>query len=140
MISATQVDSILSDCLLKESEIVNNAPAPGVEIVEIEGIVNKFGLHRERLEKHRAEVAGILNELPDPFHAKKGGGMSFLNACVDKNDVQWGEHRNIEALVVLGIGLGLVRYSMPRAIWNVLPGGMPYFTINELETGATIAE
>lgn len=133
MIDTRKIDEMLTDCLLNEDEIVDNAPKDGIEIVKVEGIVHKFGLHKERLESHREDVAAMLDQLPDSFHAKSGGGMSFLNACVDKNDHQWGEHRNMEALFVLGIGLGLAKWCLPRSMWSALPGGMPYVAINELK-------
>jgi len=50
--------------------------------------------------------------------------------CMDKHGVQWGEHRNIEQLVVLGIAAKMVKYCMPRDMWGILPGGMPYIAID----------
>ena len=38
----------------------------------------------------------------------------------------------MEQLFVLGMGLGLVKYGLPRSMWNVLPGGMPYISIDLL--------
>ena len=31
----------------------------------------------------------FLNQLPDSFKAEGGGGMSFINMCIDKNGKQW---------------------------------------------------
>ncbi len=36
----------------------------------------------------------------------------------------------MEALVVLGIASGFVKYPMPREMWSALPGGMPYIVID----------
>jgi hypothetical protein len=71
----------------------------------------------------------LLNELPSSFKKDIGGGWSFLQACETKDGVQWGEHRNMEQLFVLGMALGKVRYCLPRDLWQVLPGGMPYLVI-----------
>jgi len=70
-----------------------------------------------------------LSELPDEFHDTKGGGMSFLSACERRDGRHWGDHRSIEQLLALGIGTNQSRILLPRSMWNVLPGGMPYFSV-----------
>lgn len=35
----------------------------------------------------------------------------------------------MEQLVSLGIGIKKVKYCMPKEMWSILPGGMPYFMI-----------
>jgi hypothetical protein len=55
--------------------------------------------------------------------------MSFLNACMTKDDNQWGEHQNMEQLLALGIAIGYARILLPRNMWSVLPGGVPYFSV-----------
>lgn len=118
---AEKVMAILMDCLFERTE-----PADS-DVLVVDGIVRKFGLHPERLESHRQEVKDILREMPRQFFkVNGGGGWSFLNLCNDKNGNQWGEHLHMEALVVLAIGLKLGRYCLPRNMWNVFPGGMPY--------------
>ncbi len=71
----------------------------------------------------------FLLALPDSFQASGGGGMSFLNACMDRNGVQWGEHRDIEQLFCLGTALKLCSLCLPRDMWDALPGGMPYYVV-----------
>ena len=58
------------------------------------------------------------------------GGWSFLNAHEDKDGVQWGEHKVIEVLVCLGIAVGHARFLLPRKMWSMAPGGMPYFCVS----------
>ena len=36
----------------------------------------------------------------------------------------------MEQLLTLGIGLGYAKYLMPREMWKMFPGGMPYFQID----------
>jgi hypothetical protein len=122
-LSAENVRAVLTDCLYKEEESVNDA-------LYVEGIMRKFGLHPERLKSHEADVREMLAELPDEFMAGKGGGWSFLNMCFDKNNRHWGEHPDMEALIVLGLGLGLASFPLPRDMWDALPGSMPYVQIN----------
>ncbi len=117
------VNKIFHDSLFGEGEDTSH-------YVEAHGVMLRVGFHPERLESHRAAIKEMLAELPTEFQQLGGGGWSFLNACNDKHGNQWtGEHRTIELLVLLGIAIGKVKFQLPRDVWKVLPGGMPYFVI-----------
>jgi hypothetical protein len=126
MINAQRLSELVSDSLFE-----NEAEVKGAEIRKVEGITATFGFHPQRLEKHREEVIGFLKQLPDSFMKTKGGGMSFLQAAVDRDGHLWGQHIDMQNLFMLGQGLGLVVLSMPRAFWDILPGGMPYYTVDD---------
>lgn len=98
---------------------------PSGETIKVEGLIHKAEFHKERLESTRDTVVGWLALLPDAFCAENGGGWSFLNACQTKDGVQWGEHRDMERLFMLGIGLGVAKWQM-LSMREALPGGMPY--------------
>lgn len=120
------------DCLFTDEETKDKSVAElKKEAVLVHGVANDFGFVSERVEKHRDEIASMLQDLPDEFHQKKGGGMSFLQACMDKDGNLWGEHRSIEQLVTLGIAIGQVKYCLPREMWSALPGGVPYLVVIE---------
>ena len=121
-LTAENVETIFRDCLFRDGEDTSQAKI-------VEGVVSKFGFHPTRLETHKSEIAEMLDGLPDEFRADKGGGWSFLNARMTKSGDQWGEHRNIEQLLTLGIATEQAKMLMPREMWNVLPGGMPYFAV-----------
>ena len=107
------------DCLFKEGEDTTNH-------VKVEGLTSMFGLHPQRLEEKRELVTALLAELPAEFKE----GWSFLNLCTTKDGELWtGMHRVCEQLVVMAIGLGLMEYCMPRELWGILPGGVPYLTV-----------
>ena len=133
-LEADKVSKILMDCLYREEEVgeVEDGKAPEGAVV-IEGIMQKFGFNPERLEVHKAEIRELLAELPDEFMADKGGGMSFMQACVDRNGDQWGEQPTMDELFVLGQAAGMVKLLMPREMWGALPGGMPYFVVDVRE-------
>ena len=121
-LDAKDVTSILLDCLFQAEEILPGNKPPENAIF-VEGLTMKFGLHPDRLESHRAEVVAMLAELPDDFSE----GVSFAVLCNDRHGRQWtGLHRTMEALVVLGLGLGLVAYCAPRDMWPLMYGGLPY--------------
>lgn len=129
ILTAKAVDEIFMDCLFRDEEVSKDAPEPPPGAVIVDGIRHQFALHPERLESYREQVKALLAELPDNFQADKGGGWSFLQACMTKDGEQWGEHMNMEQLFVLGIGLKLAKWQLDRAVWPALPGGMPYVVV-----------
>ena len=125
-LSGHTIRAILLDCLFKPEELPDpTQPPPGAVIVE--GLVNKFGLHPERLEKHRATVVALIAELP----AKFKDGASFLEMTNDRHGRQWTDfHRDMEALLVLGLGLKLMVLPLPDPLtWGIMPGGLPYVKV-----------
>jgi hypothetical protein len=122
-ISAQRVRDIFMDCLFKDGE-------PTDDHIKAEGVMTNVGFHPQRLESHKQEIMELMDELPDEFKADGGGGMSFLNACMDRRGKQWtGEHRTMEQLFQLGVASGKARCLLPREMWAVLPGGMPYYVV-----------
>lgn len=128
-LTSAAVEQILVDCLFTDEEMPNPGVAPDGAIL-VEGVIHRFGLHPERTKSHQAEIVGLLEELDSSFHASGGGGTSFLNACVDKHGRQWGEHRNIEQLYVLGAAIGAASFPLPKSMWGAMPGGMPHISID----------
>ncbi len=123
ILNAEQVNAVFMDCLFRDGEDTSKH-------VRAEGIIRNVEFHPERLESHRTEIVAMLNELPEKFQERGGGGWSFLNACNDKHGNQWTSfHQTMEQLFQLGIGIGKVKSLMPRKLWNILPGGMPYYVI-----------
>lgn len=97
--------------------------------IEVDGIMNCPTFVRERVNRRRADIIDMLDQLPSGFHADGGGGWSFLQACDDRDGNQWGEHPDMERLFLLGMALCVVHYLMPREDWETLPGGMPYLVV-----------
>jgi len=125
-LTAERVEIIFYDCLFEGDEDAGN-------YILAEGIVTNVGFKPDMVEKHRQVIHEMLGELPDQFKSSTGaGGWSFLNACMDKHGNQWtGMHTTMERLIQLGIAIGEVEYCLPRAVWNVLPGGVPYFVVKQ---------
>ncbi len=94
------------------------------------GIVRSFGFHPERIQKNKDNIRSMLSELPTPFRKESGGGWSFLQACQKSDGTQWGEHRDMEALFCLGEAAGFVKSCLPREMWEVMPGGVPYYMLD----------
>jgi hypothetical protein len=97
------------------------------------GIVSTAHLSLNRLAEHRRDIAGMLEQLPKAFKAREAGGdggWSFLSACMDRDGRQWtGEHRTMEKLFLLGLATEQASWCLPRDMWEVLPGAMPYIKV-----------
>jgi hypothetical protein len=119
-----QVTDTFGDCLAEHAELQEGD-------VDIDCIVFTARFSKDKLEEHRELITQMLMELPETFRKSGGGGMSFLNACDDRHGNQWTSfHRTMAMLFGLGEGLGLVSKPLPRDMWNVLPGGVPYYIID----------
>ena len=117
------VREIFMDCLFNEGEPTDDA-------VEVDGIVNAYGFHPQRVRDNTKTIVEFLDELPDSFKQGSGDGMSFLNACYDKYGFQWtGEHDIMEMLFCLGMAIGKVKSCVNRSMWEILPGAMPYYVV-----------
>lgn len=123
LLTSDNVETIFLTCLYQdEDKDRSNA-------IIVEGITMNFGFHPEHIEENKELIYSLLKELPDEFQMDIGGGWTFLNACNDKDGNLWGEHRNIEQLLALGIAIEKAKYLLPRDLWKALPGGMPYIGI-----------
>lgn len=122
-LTGENVNKVMEACLMNPET---------TEWVDIEGVQLQVRLDKARVEAHREEILEMLGELPEEFMAGKGGGMSFLNMCLDKDGRQWtGLHVECDALVVLGRAVGAVEFFLSdRETWVAFPGGMPYIIIN----------
>lgn len=131
-LSSKNVHRILERCLLTEDEVQADRKGraePKGSIV-VEGVHNTFVLHRNRLRGAKYELALMLEELDDEFKTNGGGGWSTTKANITKDGREWGEFHDVEIFVILCIGAGLCHFPIPRPRWSVLPGGMPYLTID----------
>lgn len=121
-LTSEKVNAVFMDCLYRKDESIEGAE-------RIPGIMADYAFNPARLNTHRNEIRALLDELPETFHERGGGGWSFLNACVDKNGNLWGQHPDMERLFVLGQAAGFVVSPFPREMWSALPGSVPYYTV-----------
>lgn len=105
-------------------------PEDASKAVIVEGVVGKFGFDPERLKAKETDIVSMLQQLPKEFQQGSGGGYSFLGACNRADGVQWtGLHARMDELFCLGLAVGKVKACLPRAMWSVLPGGVPYYVV-----------
>lgn len=127
-LTSKNVNDVFMDCLFCDGEIENGVPIGG-EFIKAEGVVTKVGFHPGRIKLREEDIVSLLSLLPENFNMSKGGGWSFLQMPSDVNGNQWGEQRNADQLLCLGIASGKMKILLPREMWNVLPGGVPYVAI-----------
>lgn len=122
-LTAENVHNTFINCLFSEGESTE-------KYILGEGCITKVGFNPERLKNNEANIIEMLNQLPDEFKKTGGGGMSFLNICNDKDGNQWSDlHQTMDELVTMGIASEKASFLMPRDMWSVLPGGMPYVVV-----------
>ena len=98
--------------------------------LKIESVELKVTFDSQKLKAREADIISMLSNLPESFRASSGGGWSFLNLCLDKDENQWtGSHLRMDQLVALGLGIEKVSFLVPRTLWGKLPGGMPYLVV-----------
>lgn len=123
-IDANKVNQVFRYCLFQEGEATSSHNLG-------HGVNMKVGFHPGRLITHTDLIENMLSELPDTFKRSGGGGMSFLNFCEDRDGNLWtGDHRTMDELVCLGSAIGKISFPMPREMWSILPGGMPYILVH----------
>ncbi len=121
-LTAENVNNIFTQCLAEDGE--------GENVVLIGGVVNNFALDKFWVNENKEDIKSMLLQLDDNFMNDGGGGWTFLNMPMRADGVQWGEQRNAEQLLVLGIACELANYLMPREMWKMFPGDMPYIAVN----------
>jgi len=128
-----QVRDTFQDCLYHTKEEAEAGLELG-KAVTVEGIVWNVVFSKAKLDEHADLIMRMLMELPEAFRQTGGGGWSFLNACDDRHGNQWTSfHETMGMLFMLGTGIGKVVMPLPRDMWTVLPGGMPYYVILDRE-------
>ena len=129
-ITSENVHSIFMACLFTDDEEKVGIPK---NFVEVTGVQNHIGFNPDRIKCSEQDIFDMLLQLPEQFLQSVGGGWSFLNACNNKENMLWtGEHRIMDELVCLGLAIKKVFFLLPRAIWQALPGGMPYFMVLDI--------
>lgn len=127
ILSHKNVGDTFAYCLWKDGEIEEKTAS---QPIIGNGVRTNVNFHPKRLKESTYKIESMLNGLPDGFKKSVGGGISFLNMCMDKNNVHWtGLHQKMDELVMLGNAIGKVEFLFPKHQWSSLPGGMPYIVI-----------
>ena len=126
-LTSSNVQHVYLDCLVSHTN-----PGDGETTTpDIHGVIHRAKFWQSKIDENADDINDLLDQLPAGFHAGEGGGWSFLQACIDRDDEHWGEHLHMEMLFLLGLAIGRVREPEPFAsMRGSLPGGMPYYVID----------
>lgn len=128
------VETIFNECSVK----VNPGDNPAIKTFPGIQDDTKFHLDTVKLASYKDCIIALLLQLPEEFI---DDGTSFKYGCLNKNREQWtGIHHVAQKLFLLGMGIDMVCYSMPRKIWKMIPGGLPFFTVLSQPDPVTISE
>lgn len=132
MINAQEVEDLFFACTWTEDEVARLGEDYLTEkSLMLEGLTITAAFDPSKVELHEKRIAEILAELNPQFFPDGGGGSSFLQLPFTADDEQWGEHRNAEQLMLLGMAINKVKYAInDRTIWAAMPGSLPYIIIN----------
>lgn len=124
-LSPVNVENVFTACLAENPDAHN--------AVTVQGIMHTAAFDRAQLADYHDHIAGMLDQLPSAFKRHDqggGGGWSFLNACMDRDNNLWtGDHLTMEKLFLLGIATDQAQWCFPREMWDALPGSMPYVVV-----------
>lgn len=130
-----RINEVLLSSMFKTKEESEEYIASGGELVISEGITATFGFHPDRLKENKEKIKALVIELVLSAFLRPSGGLgnSFLYLVFKEDETTWGEHTDAEALLVLAQALGWAGYCLPRPMWKVFPGGLPYVWFNDLK-------
>jgi hypothetical protein len=111
-------DIVLTTCVSCQLEEADVKP------VIIKGLTRIWRFHPKRLDECKAEIATLLEQLPDAFQKSKGGKGSVLSkAGWDRNGREWtGMISLMERLYVLGLAT--------KQVTTLKADGDPMFIVN----------
>jgi hypothetical protein len=127
-LTAEAVNTIFTTCFVPKE----NAHNDSLSLIEGSGCGGTYSFIGDLLMNERETIKKMLLELPKPFmKSSHCQGWSFMEACVTREGIQWGEHINIEQLITMGNALKLVTFPFPEKMWHTLPGSMPYIEVQD---------
>lgn len=116
-LSAENVLTVFNDCLARPAATPN---------LRVRGVHDEFFFNLVQLKSHIEVVRGFLGRLSTRFYIDRGGGHSVAAMGLRRDGEQWGGRPDVERLVTLGLGLGLVQFCLDRSRWHLFPGGVPF--------------
>jgi len=136
-LTSRNVHAILAYCLFNEGglpeipEETRKSEQATIDFLKSKEVACTFGegvmlhalFHQGRLEEKAPEIKDMLRQLPKSFDAHgEEKGHSFLSAYMNRDGNLWGQHRDMDALFVLGIGPRLATSSQISKRWG---GSLP---------------
>lgn len=120
-LTAKNVEKVFLDCFLKEGY------TDETKVIPVNSVTGNFGFDPDKIEKYSEDIHDMISQLHPNFD-EKNQGYTFMNLPFKgENNEQWGEQRNGDQLMALGLASGWMKLTLEdKDIWAALPGGVPY--------------
>ena len=107
----------------------------GIGEVEVRGIDGIRRFHSDYLEENRKNIGDLLGRMQVPgrwLSKVYGKDFNFLEVAKQSPPyLYWELVVSMKMGYMLGLAIGRVREVAPREFWDTLPGGMPYYVVDE---------
>lgn len=132
-LTAKNVEKVFLDCFLKEGY------TDEIKVIPVNSVTGNFGFDPDKIEKYSEDIHDMISQLHPNFD-EKNQGYTFMNLPFKgENNEQWGEQRNGDQLMALGLASGWMKLTLEdKLMWKVLPGGVPY--VYRLDNRADISD
>jgi len=120
-LTAKNVEKVFLDCFLKEGY------TDETKVIPVNSVTGNFGFDPDKIEKYSEDIHDMISQLHPNFD-EKNQGYTFMNLPFKgENNEQWGEQRNGDQLMALGLASGWMKLTLEdKLTWAALPGGVPY--------------
>lgn len=132
-LTAKNVEKVFLDCFLKEGY------TDETKVIPVNSVTGNFGFDPDKIEKYSEDIHDMISQLHPNFD-EKNQGYTFMNLPFKgENNEQWGEQRNGDQLMALGLASGWMKLTLEdKLMWEILPGGVPY--VYRLDNRADISD
>lgn len=132
-LTAKNVEKVFLDCFLKEGY------TDETKVIPVNSVTGNFGFDPDKIEKYSEDIHDMIGQLSSNFD-EKNQGYTFMNLPFKgENNEQWGEQRNGDQLMALGLASGWMKLTLEdKLIWAALPGGVPY--VYRLDNRADVSD
>ncbi len=122
-LTAANVEKVFLDCFLKEGY------TDETKVIPVNSVTGNFGFDPDKIEKYSEDIHDMIGQLSSNFD-EKNQGYSFIYLPFKgeaPEQWQWGEQRNGDQLMALGLASGWMKLTLEdKKLWVALPGGVPY--------------
>jgi hypothetical protein len=130
-LTSANVRNVVNASMFAAEDVINGVPVR--EPLTVKGLNVQLSFDPQRVTANKSQVRELVEQLSPAFRDQNG--MSFMGLPVRSDGVQWGQYRNADELVCLGLATGdLVLIPADRADWKDLPGKLPYVAIVAIES------
>lgn len=98
---------------------------PNEDKIVIDGITAIFNFSMKRITEMRQLILSFIKELPLNF--EEGASYHMMHTSKWEEELPWTDKDlDCEALLVLGLAIGAMKFSHSRELWPTLPDGVPW--------------